>query len=48
MAGASAVAVGTALFKNPNAITEIYNGLLEIMKLHGASHIHDLRGSLII
>jgi len=48
MAGASAVAVGTALFKNPNVIIEIYNGLLEIMKLHGANHIHDLKGSLII
>lgn len=48
IAGASAVAVGTGLFKNPKAITEIYDGLLEIMKLHGANHIHDLRGSLIV
>jgi dihydroorotate dehydrogenase (NAD+) catalytic subunit len=48
MVGASAVAVGTGLFKNPKAITEIYDGLLEIMKLHGANHIHNLRGSLII
>lgn len=47
MVGASAVAVGTGLFKNPNAITEIHDGLLKIMKLHGANHIHDLRGSLI-
>ncbi len=48
MVGASAVAVGTGLFKNPNAITEIHDGLLEIMKLHGANHVHDPRGSLII
>ena len=48
IAGADAVAVGTGLFKNPNAITEIYNGLLEIMHHHGANRISDLSGSIIL
>lgn len=48
MAGANAVAVGTGLFKNPKAITEIYNGLLEIMHYHGDNSIRDLSGSIIL
>jgi dihydroorotate dehydrogenase (NAD+) catalytic subunit len=48
IAGASAVQVGTANFANDNVITEICDGLLKIMKLHGANHVLDLRGSLVV
>jgi dihydroorotate dehydrogenase (NAD+) catalytic subunit len=48
MSGADAVAVGTGLLKNPNAITEIYKGLLEIMHYHGAHSVSDLSGSIIL
>lgn len=48
IAGASVVAIGTGNFSNSNVITEVYDDLLKIMKLHGANHIHDLKGALII
>ena len=44
MAGASAVAVGTANFVNPNATTEIIRGIEDYMKKHAVKDIHELIG----
>ena len=44
MAGASAVAVGTANFHNPYATVEIIKGIEEYMKKNSISDIHELIG----
>jgi dihydroorotate dehydrogenase (NAD+) catalytic subunit len=45
MAGASAVAVGTASFANPHAIDNICNGLREFMRENGIENASDLIGA---
>ena len=44
MAGATAVAVGTANFKNPVATVDIVNGIAAYMEEQGISDINDIRG----
>ncbi|MCI5596391.1 MAG: dihydroorotate dehydrogenase [Lachnospiraceae bacterium] len=44
MAGATAVAVGTANFRNPNATIEVIEGIEAYMKENGIEDIHDLIG----
>ena len=44
MAGATAVAVGTANFHNPYATMEILDGLEAYMKQHGVEDINELIG----
>lgn len=44
MAGATAVAVGTANFRNPYATLEVIEGIEEYMKNNGIEDIHDLIG----
>jgi len=44
LAGASAVQVGTALFRNEKAMSEIHNFLPEMVSYHQVSHIRDLVG----
>lgn len=44
MAGASAVAVGTANFHNPYATIEIINGIMEYMEKNNIDDIHELIG----
>lgn len=44
MAGASAVAVGTANFHNPTAIVEIVDGIAAYMKKNNIEDIHELIG----
>jgi len=46
IAGATAVAVGTATFYHPDAAARISDGILEYMSAHGIDDIHDLIGSL--
>jgi dihydroorotate dehydrogenase (NAD+) catalytic subunit len=46
IAGASAVAVGTANFVNPLAAIEILDGMAEYMKMHGVEDIRSLTGTL--
>ena len=48
IAGASAVAVGTANFANPNASMEIVKGIREYLKKSGMESIKELVGSLKI
>ncbi len=44
MAGATAVAVGTANFRNPYATMEVIEGIEAYMKKNGINDIHDLIG----
>ena len=46
IAGATAVAVGTALFAEPKTPVNILNGLINYCKKHGITQIKDLIGSL--
>jgi len=46
IAGATAVAVGTANFINPMATIEILDGLAAYMKLHEIEDIASLTGSM--
>ncbi len=47
LAGASAVAVGTANFVNPSATVEIIEGLREYMKRHKIKELKDLTGGVL-
>lgn len=47
MAGADAVGVGTAMFKNPNLPIEIINGIEEYMKLNNIEKVTDITNSVI-
>lgn len=46
LAGASAVAVGTATFTNPGVIGEVYDGLVGYCEKHGFESISSLTGAL--
>lgn len=46
IAGATAVAVGTANFVNPKATMEILDGMIEYMKIHGIKDIGSLTGTV--
>lgn len=46
LAGATAVAVGTANFRNPYAVTEIEAGIRSYMKRHGVEDIRELIGAV--
>lgn len=44
LAGATAISVGTANFRNPQATLEVLDGILEYMKMHQVERISDLIG----
>jgi dihydroorotate dehydrogenase (NAD+) catalytic subunit len=46
MAGATAVAVGTANFKNPKVMLEIIKGIEDFMKETGVEDVNDFRKML--
>jgi dihydroorotate dehydrogenase (NAD+) catalytic subunit len=46
IAGASAVALGTALFVNPGCITDIRGGVADYLRRHGLARLGDLVGTL--
>ncbi len=46
LAGATAVAVGTALFTNPGVVAEVYDGIVAYCEKHGFSAISELTGNL--
>ena len=46
LAGASAVAVGTALFANPGCLVEIAQGIADYCRRHGFSRVSQLVGAL--
>jgi dihydroorotate dehydrogenase (NAD+) catalytic subunit len=47
LAGATAVAVGTATFANPLAAPEIVDGVAAWLRRHGTPDIDALRGALV-
>ena len=48
LAGATAVAVGTATFTNPNTIAEVYDGIVAYCEKHGFKSVSELTGSLMV
>ena len=44
MAGATAVAVGTANFRNPYATMEVIEGIEAFMRKNGIKDIHEIIG----
>jgi dihydroorotate dehydrogenase (NAD+) catalytic subunit len=48
IAGATAIAVGTACFVNPEAPLEIRDGIADYLASHNFASVHDLIGSLAI
>ena len=46
LAGATAVAVGTANFTSPDTIAKVYDGMVEYCEKHGFESISDLTGAL--
>ncbi len=46
LAGATAIAVGTANFYNPLATVEIVNGIREYMERYGVADIQELIGAV--
>jgi dihydroorotate dehydrogenase (NAD+) catalytic subunit len=46
LAGASAVAVGTANFMNPRATVDILDGLTRYMARHGINDVRNLVGAI--
>jgi dihydroorotate dehydrogenase (NAD+) catalytic subunit len=48
IAGAKAVAVGTAGLHNPKIVAEVYWGLKKLAASYGMSDVKELSGSLIL
>ena len=46
LAGATAVAVGTANFMNPQATVEVINGIADYCEQHGVQDVNELIGAL--
>ena len=46
LAGATAVAVGTATFTNPSVAEEVYDGIVDYCERHGFSSVTELTGAL--
>lgn len=46
LAGATAVAVGTAIFTNPGVVAEVHGGLVEYCERHGFKSIRELNSAL--
>ncbi len=46
LAGATVVAVGTALFTNPNVVSEVHDGIVDYCERHGFASVSALTGAL--
>lgn len=46
LAGATAVAVGTATFTNPGVVGEVFDGVVEYCERHGFASVRELTGAL--
>ena len=46
LAGATAVAVGTALFSDPGVVAKVYDGLVDYCGRHGFASVAQLTGAL--
>ena len=47
LAGATAVAVGTATFTNPGTVAEVYDGIVAYCEKHGFKSVSELTGNLL-
>ena len=47
LAGATAVAVGTATFTNPGIVREVYDGIVEYCERKGFGSVRELTGALL-
>lgn len=47
LAGATAVAVGTAMFTNPGVVREVYDGIVEYCERKGFGSVRELTGALL-
>ena len=43
VAGATAVAIGSAMFTNPGVVREVYDGIVEYCRLHGFSSVGEIK-----
>ena len=48
LAGASAVAVGTALFSNPGVVAEVCDGIVDYCRRHSFAAVSELTGALTV
>ncbi len=48
LAGATAVAVGTATFTNPSTVAEVYDGIVAYCEKHGFKSVAELTGNLVV
>ena len=48
LAGATAVAVGTATFTNPNTVADVYDGIVAYCERHGVKSVSELTGNLAV
>ena len=48
LAGATAVAVGTATFTNPNTVADVYDGIVDYCERHGFKSVAELTGNLAV
>ena len=48
LAGATAVAVGTATFSNPGTVAEVYDGIVAYCERHGFASVAKLTGNLMV
>jgi dihydroorotate dehydrogenase (NAD+) catalytic subunit len=46
LAGATAVAVGTATFSNPNVVAEVYDGIAAYCERQGFKSVREVTGAL--
>lgn len=46
LAGATAVAVGTAVFTDPSVVSRVYDGIVDYCQKHGFGKVSDLTGAL--
>ena len=48
LAGATAVAVGTAIFSNPGVVSEVFDGIVDYCARHGFNSVSELTGALMV
>ena len=46
LAGATAVAVGTAMFTNSNVVSEVYDGIVAYCERQGFASVREITGAL--
>jgi dihydroorotate dehydrogenase (NAD+) catalytic subunit len=46
LAGADAVAVGSAIFSDPSVVAKVYDGIADYCAAHGFGSVRELKGAL--